>query len=256
MQPVAYTYVYNESEILPWTVPAMLRQGVNVYALDNWSTDNTREVIAEMAYHNPGRVQLERFPDEPPKWFDLDVILHRIEALQAQYTPEWALLFGADEVLVPCWPNMTMAEALDRVQHEGYNAVNFQMIQFWPVDDGWTPAQDPEQYFRYYTPGRRDNVRAWCSGGKPARIRDGTHGVSFDGLRVYPRSFGIKHYSFRTQAQSERRVFDERLPRYAPKNRAKGWHGHYDHLERGHSFIKDPRGLRYFDPDTYFEGDI
>lgn len=248
---IAFTYVYNEQDILPWTLKAMLRQGVRLHVIDNWSTDSTRMVLCEVC---PVGTVLERWPHEaPPKWFDLDSILHRIEAIHAEHEPEWALLFGADEVMVSCWPDVPLNVALERVRSEGYNAVNFRSFSFHPVDNDWTPDKDPEAHFQYYTPGRRDNIRAWFSDGKPITILDGTHDLQFEGIRVYPLNFAIKHYSFRTQAQAERKVFEERRPRYHPANRAKGWHGHYDHIQPGYSFIKDPRGLRHYDPATFFD---
>lgn len=248
-QMIAYTYVYNEAEILPWTVRAMLNQGIGVYALDNWSTDGTRGVVD--AYMG---TQSELWPpDGPPKWFDLVSLLGRIERIHAELQPAWGLLFGADEILAPCWPDLTMRQALERVYSEGYNAVDFCTVTFHPIDNNWTPDQDPESYFKHWTPGRLGNIRAWCSGDKPIKFLHGGHKVEFEGIRVYPLKFAIKHYPFRTQAQSERKVFVERRPRYSPLDRAKGWHTHMDHIQPGYSFIKDPRGLRYYDPSTFFE---
>jgi hypothetical protein len=71
--------------------------------------------------------------------------------------------------------------------------------------------------------------------------------VSLQGKRKYGLRFIIRHYSFRTQAQAERKIA-ERRARYAPAERAMGWHTHYDGIEAGHSFIRDPHTLRCDEP--------
>jgi chromosome segregation ATPase len=45
-------------------------------------------------------------------------------------------------------------------------------------------------------------------------------------------------------------VFRERLPRFAPLERARGWHVQYNDLIEGASFVRDPRSLLRYDPET------
>lgn len=250
MDIVAFTYVYNESDILPWTLGHMRRQGAQVYVIDNWSTDDTAGVARSC-----GAMAVERFPSGgPPTWFELGAILRRIEELCAELGPDWALVFGADEVLESPWPGVRLDEALAYVQDKGFSAVDFATACFCPVDDGWTPEQDPRSYFRYWIPGRyQANVRAWRACGQPIRFLDGGHDVAFHGYRRYGTRFIIRHYPFRTQAQAERKVFQERLPRYDPAERQIGWHTHLDHIRPGHSFIQDPADLREYDPATFYD---
>lgn len=252
MRPLAFTYCYNEADILPHTLRRMRDSGCDLYVLDNWSTDGTRRAVID-GFVGRGLVACELFPAErPPEWFDLDAILRRIEAVHDGLVHGWALLFGADEVLEAPWPGVSLAAGLERVAAEGYNAIDFATACFHPVDDSWTPADDPVSYFRYWTRGRyQGNLRAWNSTGA-IRFLHGGHDMAFDGRRVYPTRFILRHYPFRTQAQAERKVFVERRPRYAPANRAKGWHMHLDHIRPGHRFIQEPAGLREYDPATFY----
>ena len=65
--------------------------------------------------------------------------------------------------------------------------------------------------------------------------------------RVSPRKFVMRHYPFRSPEQAVRKVFVERLPRYAPEERAIGWHGHHDHFkEDWKSFVVDSALLSEF----------
>lgn len=253
MNYLAFTYVRNELDILPWTLAAMLNQGVDVYALDNWSTDGTWEWLMEQTYQWQDRLYVERFPDKPSKYFELDPILHRLEQLHAQRRPDWGLVFGADEIL-EAPGGVPLATALRATSERGYTAADFMTACFQPVDDGWTPADDPAAYFRYWTLGHYQiNVRAWSAPNDAITFLQGGHDMAFKGRQLCPRRFVIRHYPFRTQAQAERKVFQERKPRYSPAEHAKGWHTHFDPFQPGRSFIQDPAGLRPYNPATLYE---
>jgi hypothetical protein len=75
---------------------------------------------------------------------------------------------------------------------------------------------------------------------------------AFDGRRVYPYRFLMRHYTFRSQAQQgERKIFKERRPRRSLAEHARGWHYHYDLYPDGHVFIRNPADLHQFD-DTFY----
>jgi hypothetical protein len=69
-------------------------------------------------------------------------------------------------------------------------------------------------------------------------VRYGGHGLRFEGRRVYPFKFLLKHYPVRSQKHGEKKVFRERKARWNLKERAKGWHVHYDSVQEGHAFLR------------------
>jgi len=253
MRVIAFTYVYNELDILPWTLRRLLDQGVDAWVLDNWSTDGTWEWLMQETGRWQGRLNVERFPgDRAPQWFDLDQINGRIEQLSRQLGSryDWRAIFGADEVLESPWPGVALPQALARASAAGATVVDWRTATFHPIDDGWTADADPVQYFQHWTPGRLVNERAWMAAA--VKLLDGGHRVTTEPHVIYGETFIIRHYPFRTQAQSERKVFVDRRPRYAPHNRRRGWHTHLDPIQPGHRFIQDPAGLREYDPETFY----
>ncbi len=252
MRVVAYTYVRNEEDIIEESVENMLAQGCDVYILDNWSTDRTREIVFGLQRRYMGRVFLERFPPyAPPRWFELNSLLRRIEQIHPILAPDWGVLFGADELMESPRPYVPLSEYLGFVVEAGYTAVPAVEAVFHPVDDGWRPGMSMREYFRYWAPGNQHNVRAWRA--QEFRFLDGGHDVGFDGYKFWTgERIILRHYPYRNQEQATRKVFEERLPRYSPEERAIGWHSHLDALQPGHNFIRSPDGLWEYNPDTFY----
>ena len=59
---VAFVPTYNESDIIAHTLEDLTEQGVDVYVVDNWSTDDT--VARAQAFTGRGLIGVERFPPD------------------------------------------------------------------------------------------------------------------------------------------------------------------------------------------------
>ncbi|HEU4931631.1 MAG TPA: hypothetical protein VFT48_06095, partial [Pyrinomonadaceae bacterium] len=79
----------------------------------------------------------------------------------------------------------------------------------------------------------------------------GGHEIRFNGRRAYPFRFLLKHYPVRSQAHGEKKIFRERKARWFPKERAGGWHTHYDHIYDGHSFVRQIGDLKLFNESGF-----
>ncbi len=246
MRVVAYTYVRNEADIIEETIEHMLRQGCEVYVLDNWSTDGTDNRLLQRNRD----IRWEHWPEKPSEWFELGVLLRRIEEVHSILRPDWGLLFGADELLESPWPDVSLHETLGYIWKEGYTAAPAVEAVFHPTDDGWRPGMSRRSYFRYWSFGNQRNVRAWHS--PEVRFVDGGHDVAFQGYKLWPEErLVLRHYPYRNQEQATRKVFVERKPRYAPAERAIGWHTHLDAIKPGHCFIQPKSGLHEYDEETF-----
>jgi hypothetical protein len=96
-------------------------------------------------------------------------------------------------------------------------------------------------------PGEFVRAKAWKNLGRRVVLNNsGGHEVRFEGRRTYPFKFLQKHYPVRSQEHGEKKVFRERKARWLPQERSIGWHTHYDHINKGHSFIRRPEDLRLF----------
>jgi hypothetical protein len=245
---LAIVPTFNEGDVIVPGVRALLDQGIGVHLIDNWSTDETVDLVAA-AFGE--RVTVERFPrDGPTDLYQWDDQLARISEVARSAEYNWVISHDADERRHGAWRGLDLRAALYRVETEGYNAVDHTVIEFPPIDNGFVPGSDCEQYFTRFEPtavvANRIQIKAWKTG--DVDLISGGHEVVFPGRRVHPFNFLLKHYPIRSQAHGERKVFTERKPRILPEERGRH-HTHYDHVRTGHAFLRDPDELMSVDAD-------
>jgi len=248
---VAFMAAYNEEDIIVHSVEKWTDQGIDVHVLENWSTDATYDLVKALGARLP--VTVERFPAEgPSKHFDWGAMLARMEALAREIQADWFIRRGADEVLISPWPALSYKDSLYLLDRAGFNCVDHTVINFHPVDDGFEAGADHEEYFRHFRFGRQpfdfNQRKTWKNYGQTISMVDSAgHDLPFEGRRVYPFKFLLKHYPVRSQGHGEKKVFRERKARWNPEERAKGWHTHYDEVEQDHAFVLSPSALTAFE---------
>jgi glycosyltransferase involved in cell wall biosynthesis len=252
---VAFMAAYNEEDIIVRSIRKWTEQGVRVHVLENWSTDSTYELAKGLESQLP--VTVERFPREgPAQFFEWGAMLERFEALSAEIEADWFVRRGADEILTPPWPGMSYRDGLYLVDRAGFNLVDHTVINFNPVDDGFEAGMDHEAYFRHFEfdklPHNSRQQKAWKNCGRPIQMAAGAgHDLPFEGQRLYPFKFLLKHYPVRSQRHGERKVFRERKARWNPVERARGWHRQYDSVRNGHRFVREESGQLLFDEEDF-----
>jgi glycosyltransferase involved in cell wall biosynthesis len=251
---VALISAYNEEDIIVPCLQYLIKQGLEVYLIDNWSTDSTVELAGE--FLGKGLLAIEKFPKRRPSahfvWKD---ILSRIEQLTAELEADWFVLQDVDEIRTSPWPGLSLRDAILKVDREGFNCIDHTVVTFHPLDNDFPAGGDFETYFRYFEfsdrPGQFIEVKAWKNLGRRISLSpSGGHEVRFDGRRMYPFRFLLKHYPIRSQAHGDKKIFRERKPRWLAEETAKGWHTHYDHIDKGHSFLRRPDDLQLFNALT------
>jgi hypothetical protein len=251
---LAVVPTYNEEDVIAQTLRYLIAEHVEVYLLDNWSSDRTVERAAP--FLRRGLIGIERFPPAgPPETYDLDSIMRRVEQISDQASGfDWVILHDADERRRSPWPGVGLRDALWRVDRSGFSCVDHVTLNFPPVDDAFDPDRDDvEQYFRHFEfsnhSGHFHQRRAWRRCSEPVSLAPSAgHDVTFTGRRVYPYKFLLKHYPIRSQRHGERKVLRERAQRWNPQERARGWHQQYEGVQPD-QFIRDPRTLLCFDAD-------
>ena len=245
---------YNEEDIIVPSLQYLIKQGLEVYLIDNWSTDATVELATQ--FLGKGLLAIEKFPRQRPAtqyvWED---ILSRIEQLTEEIEADWFVLQDVDEIRTSPWPGLSLRDAILKVDREGFNCIDHTVLTFHPVDNGFSAGIDFEAYFKYFEfsdrPGQFIEIKAWKNLGQRLSLsKSGGHEVQFEGRRTYPFRFLLKHYPVRSQAHGEKKIFRERKPRWFPRERARGWHTHYDHINKGHSFLRRPEELKRFDDSS------
>jgi glycosyltransferase involved in cell wall biosynthesis len=258
---VAIICAYNEGDIIFHALKHLIDNGILVYLLDHHSSDNT---VAEASkWQGRGLLHIERFPEESacpegePEVFSLRVITRRVEQLHRLLGADWYIHYDADEFREPPWPGMTLKEAVQLVDLLGFNAINFEYLNFWPTDNSFVPGEDVRHFIRYYEPAEawdKPRVNAWKNFGQEIDLTAFMgHKVCFPGQRVFPLQFINRHYRFRSQEHGCRKVFRERIDRFDTQEKAGGSHRQYDDLSEGYRFIKDVEVLTLYDPDQIRE---
>jgi len=254
---VAIMAVYNEEDILVDSLNQFIRQGIDVYIIDNWSNDASFDLAEK--FLGDGLIGIERFPRSgPPKYFSLKEILTRKEELAKELRADWFINTDADEIRLPPWPGKSLRDGIYQVDREGFNCVDNTVIVFPPTDNNFSPGTSLQSHFKYFEFGKHfgDFVRinTWKNFGQQVWLADsGGHSVNFKNRRVYPFKFLTKHYMIRSQTHGEKKVLTERVNRYNPLEKAKGWHTHYKRIGETPHFLRDSSSLIPYDENQFYE---
>mgnify|MGYP001601357051 CR=1 FL=1 len=248
---VAIVFVYNEEDIIYESVKKLVKNGIDVYLIDNWSKDSTLKIVKKLDEEGL-LIGWESFPESgPTKTFDLYNQMKRLEELTKIIKADWFIHRDADEISEGPWSNLNLKESIYTVDQMGFNAVNNAVITFKPIDDNFQDNLDFEEYFRYFEMGKGwsdfHQIKAWKNLSIPISLAHvAGHEVHFEGMRVFPYKFLLKHYPIRGQRHGEKKVFRDRKARWNKEEREKGWHVHYDRDVEGQSFICNPNNLIYY----------
>lgn len=251
MKIQAYMPVRDEADVLPHTLRHLHEQGCTAHVIDGWSTDGSWEIAQQYAD------SCERFPaDGPDPIQNCTAILQRIEELAAASEASWILYTDADE-----WRRALgrdrLIHGVDVVDAMGFNAIDFQVYQFYCVDGSWETLStsqwaksggSPEMHFRCYDQAdcisRIPNRKLWKNVGRVC-LGGGGHEVMFPGMKVCPIKFTMKHYPFRSPQQAKAKI-ETRRARRRMEEHAKGWGVHYDQYPADFGYCWDSQKLLYW----------
>lgn len=229
MRIIGLLATYNEELVIEACLEHHLAQGIELYLLDNGSTDGT--VSLARPYLGHGLINIE--PIKRDSLFNLPKILDRKQELAATLAADWFIHLDADEQRLPPEPSQTLAQALAVVDAAGYNAVNFLEFTFIPTleapDHAHTHFQETMHWYYPFLPWLLHRVNAWQKQPAPVDLtsRSG-HVVVFPGQFIYPIPFQMRHYQFLSVAHAIQKYAHRRHPTEAL---AKGKHGWREQLD-------------------------
>jgi len=223
MRVVALLAAYNERRFIEPCLEHLQRHGVDAYLIDNGSTDETVDLAGRRLGN--GLLGIESFPRGEGDTYDWRGLLRRKEKLARELEADWFIHLDPDEIRLPPSSGQTLCQALEAVDGEGFNAVNFIELTFIPTRE--QPDHDHPGFHRtlrtYYpfAPTSPHQLNAWKANPE-AELTAGGHRVKFPGLRAYPRSFPMKHYLFLSVPHAIEKYVQRR---YDPGEVEGGWHG-------------------------------
>lgn len=220
MRVIAMLQTFNEERFVAACLEHLFRQGVEVYLVDNESTDRTVEVARQ--YLNRGLIDIESLPRDGV--FRLQVQMRRKEELASELDADWFMHIDTDEIYLPPSSNLTLPEALAQEDAKGYNAVNF--VQFVYIPTREHPDHDNADYMRtmrwYYPfiPFYPHAIRAWKRQETHVFLEwSGGHRVWFPELRLSPTPFKYRHYLLLSREHAIQKFVNKRYDPESPEGK-------------------------------------
>ncbi len=224
--------VYNEVDILREAVEKLIAQEIDVYLIDNMSSDGTADCVAHLVGSGLIDIEQVRFEENGREVYDWTALLRRKEAVSRLLDHDWFLHVDADEIHYAPWPGVSLREGIERVDAAGYNLINFKLFSFRLSADTLIDG-DFESAMTLYSATERFNqrqVKAWKAHPAVNIAALGGHHIVVPDARVYPTRFIHKHYPVRSLEHGRRKILAERKARFSTAERQRGWHVQYDHL--------------------------
>ena len=223
---------YNEADIIEESVRKLIAGGIDVFVIDNGSTDRTAEILAPLVGRGLVDIRTVKFHEDGREIYDWTSILRMKESLSKELGFDWYLHVDADEIRYSPWPHLSLKEGLDRVDRSGYNLVNFKLFNFRLTHD--IPASgDYERDMPDYSAGEYFNqyqVKAWKAHRDIDIVGYGGHIARRPDARIYPVRFIHKHYPVRSLEHGRRKILQERKQRFSTAEKQRGWHVQYDQM--------------------------
>jgi Glycosyl transferase family 2 len=251
-RPLALIASYNEIDILPQVVAHFVADGIAVHVLDHWSTDGTFERVCAFAKQTD-LVTISRFPPQGRQaHFALSPQLREKARIAALHPDRWVIHADSDQVRCSPWSHISFRRGLFIADRMGFNAIDYTVCEFRPVLGDLAPSEDLKTAMPYFAFGDQPHhfvqIDTWRQDAEHVDLeRAAGHRVSFAGQKVFPYKFILKHFSLRGPEHARRKIFGERLPRFSPLERARGWHYHYDHFKYQDRFLWPKDELLKFD---------
>lgn len=236
---MALVCTYNEEDVIEQAVENLFGQGLDVFVVDDNSTDRTVEKLEALARSSGGRLIVDKETRRGIRHLDKEALFARLFAHAREAAAHgygWMMYVDPDEIRCAPWQDVTLAEAFAHVERMGYNAVDFTVLDFrYAKDQRMTDAPYEIQmpHFEFgRRPGHFVQIKAWRH--TPTLQADlfqaRGHQVLFEGRRVFPLKFILKHYPLRGPERARKKIYEDRFPRYAPKELANGAHVQYNHF--------------------------
>jgi glycosyltransferase involved in cell wall biosynthesis len=245
---------YNEADVIDESIQKLIQQEVDVYLLDNGSTDDTVEIANQ--FLDKGLIKVERcvFTENGKEVYDWTALLKRKEELARQLDYDWFMHVDADEIRYSPWAHRNLREGIELVDQMGFNLINFRLFNFrltqeksanQSIEDALTHYSVVEQF-------NRMQVKVWKKSSGIDLVSHAGHLAMLPQPKIFPIRFIHKHYPVRSAEQGSRKIIKERLARYSTSDRRKGWHVQYDHMSLDdyqirQELIWDAKELKRFD---------
>jgi len=200
MKIIGMLPVFNDEDIIHEVLEHLISQEIQIVILDNGSTDKTYEICKP--FLGKGVLLLEQFETSSYQW---DTILRMLYDMALVHSPDWVIRSDSDELLESGIPNRNLKDAIEQIDSEGFNLIQFDRFDFFMTDDDQSTKSIKEK-LKYYSYQGDFVYRAWKYF-PGIRIGDagGHYPIFPSGLKykITTKKFVLRHYPFRSKKQAE-----------------------------------------------------
>lgn len=220
--------VFNEEDIIEEMIKYHISQGIELVVLDTGSTDSTYEICKKLAKDK----QIKLFKNKVSQW-DLAANLRMTYDLVLKESPDWIIHMDADEFFESGINKINLKEAIEKVDNEGHNLIQFDRFEFFITDNDDETLTSTVKKFKYYTHQTDFIYRAWKFFPGIRNDITGGHLPIFPKgckYKIYPEKFVCRHYRYRNKNQAVKKL-KERLEKLQNLPDLKmGWNIHYKRM--------------------------
>jgi len=194
---------YNDEDIIQEVIEHLISQEIPLVVLDNGSTDNTYKICEKFV--GDGILELKQFRTQTYQW---DLILRMLYDIALTHAPDWVIRSDSDEILESGIKNLTLKKAIEQIDTQGYNLIQFDGFEFFMTNED-DSEKSVRKKMKYYSWQGDFFYRAWKYN-PGIRIGDkmGHLPIFPDGLKynISPQKFVLRHYPFRSKKQAETKM--------------------------------------------------
>jgi lipopolysaccharide transport system ATP-binding protein len=225
LRVVALLTIRNEALYLARCLQHLYEQGIETCVIDNESEDDSRKIAEQFLGRGVFRIETQPFGG----CFDLVAQLRLKEELSKQIAADWFMHCDADEIREAPAPFKTLYDGIVDADKKGFTAINFDEFVFLPTSDEesfeGTDYTQSMRYYYFFEPGPLRRLNAWKNLGKSVDlVSSGGHCAAFDGRKIYPIPFILRHYIVLSRSHAIAKYGRERI--YSREEvEQRGWHG-------------------------------
>jgi len=184
----------NEENYINYNLKHLIDQNIDVYLIDNSSTDRTCEIAKK--YLGKGLVGIEKINFDG--FFNFKKILEKKQSLAIELDYDWFLHIDADEIHDAPEEYTNLYEGILDVDRKGFNVINFEEFVFIPKNnnesfEGTDYTKKMKTYY-FFEPRKQNLNRAWKKNNNIDLVSSGGHNIILPEKKVYPINFILKHY--------------------------------------------------------------
>lgn len=211
--------IYNEIQFLPYKIQWAKDNGLDIYVIDNYSTDSSYEWLK---HHN---ISCHKIDTQDS--FDLRILQKEIVDTVDKIKPDWVIYNGADLFI---FANETIKILCEKAEKTGYNMIGFPMIDM--CNTGEKDGNPFKTYF-YYRHSRDliSFIYKWQSG-----IKYKADIISIPEKRIMlPAGIMINYGRIKSVEQRKELL----------KRRQKAWDNGFDRISGRHYLREQAKGWKW-----------